>query len=93
MKKFLNSRLEIIAANIKSTRLERNYSQEYLAGKMKIAATEYNELETGHTELTLDKLLRIAEILNISILELIEHDPTHITSHDPNDKPGQQVAQ
>ena len=81
MKRFLNARLGAITTNIKNTRLERNYTQEYLSAKLKIPLHDYSELELGKTELTLSGLFHIAEILNVPILELIEKDPNLLTDH------------
>lgn len=80
MKRFLNKRLNIIAANIKNMRSEKNYSQDFMAAKLKISLHDYNELESGKAEMTLNKLFLIAEVFNVPILDLIEKDPTLLTA-------------
>jgi transcriptional regulator with XRE-family HTH domain len=87
MKRFLNARLNIITTNIKNTRSESNYTQEYVAAKLNMPLHDYTELELGKTEMTLNKLFRIAEILNVPILDLIEKDPALLTPRTLNDNP------
>lgn len=88
MKKFLNDRLAIITSNIKKIRLDNNHNIEYLAAKLKMPVNDYSELEQGHTELTLHTLFRIAEVLNVSILELIEADEILLNQLDLKDDNG-----
>jgi transcriptional regulator with XRE-family HTH domain len=70
-----------VAGNIRAYRLIRNYSQEYLALKLDISQNAYSKIELGHTRVTIERLIRIAQILEVNISALIEltpHDDTFI---------------
>lgn len=59
-----------ILTKIRSKRLEKNYSQAYLASRLKISQSYYAKIENGITKLTVDELIEISEILNIDLSEL-----------------------
>lgn len=59
-----------ILTKIRSKRLEKNYSQAYLASRLKISQSYYAKIENGITKLTVDELIEISEILNINLSEL-----------------------
>lgn len=59
-----------ILTKIRSKRLEKNYSQTYLASRLKISQSYYAKIENGITKLTVDELIEISEILNINLSEL-----------------------
>ncbi len=48
--------------------------QKQMADKLEIAQVNYGKIENGKTELTLDRLLKIADILEVSVNELINPD-------------------
>jgi len=62
---------ETVAANIRKTRLYRNYSQDYLAYKLKISQNAYSKIELGYTKLQLDRVASIAAILQVELYNLI----------------------
>src|SRR5579859_7337494 len=49
----------------------RNYSQEYIAGKLGITQNAYSRIENNQTKITAERLGRLAVILNIPPLELL----------------------
>ncbi len=61
-----------IAVNIKNARLEKNYSQEYVAGKLKLSQNAYSKIELGHTKITVERLSVIADVLEIGLARLID---------------------
>jgi len=63
---------KITGANIKSARLAKNYSQDYIAGKLSISQNAYSKLELGYIRIKLENLIIIADVLNIPITNLIE---------------------
>jgi len=65
------STVKKVAANIKNARLYRNYSQDYLAMKLKISQNAYSKIELGYTRVTMQRLFVIAEVLEIDAAELI----------------------
>lgn len=62
--------VEYILTKITIKRLEKNYSQHYIAQKLNISQSYYNKIENGKKEITLRQLLQITEILNIDNTEL-----------------------
>ncbi|MGD9930050.1 MAG: helix-turn-helix domain-containing protein [Mangrovibacterium sp.] len=56
--------MEIIE-KIKAARLEKGYKQEYVAKKLGVATINYSKIERGITQLTIEKLKAIADILEL----------------------------
>lgn len=52
----------------------RQWSQEDMAEKMGMSVTGYAKIERGQSKLHYDKLERIAQIFNISVLDLVTVD-------------------
>ncbi|WP_371926040.1 helix-turn-helix domain-containing protein [Flavobacterium cerinum] len=53
---------------IRLSRLEKNYSQEYIASRLSISQSYYGRIENGKKEITLKCLLQILEILEIDLV-------------------------
>jgi transcriptional regulator with XRE-family HTH domain len=68
---------KITGANIKNARLYRNYSQDYLAGKLNISQNAYSKLELGYIRVKLESLLVIAEVLDVPLSNLIDPPAIH----------------
>lgn len=62
-KKTIGQRLQLL-------RLERNLTQEQMGEKLNLSTSAYCKIEYGETDLTLMRLNRIAEILEMSAVEL-----------------------
>ena len=67
-------KIKAIAANIRTKREKRNYTQEYLAYKLSISQNAYSKIELGYTKITLERLFQIAEILEIDVITLLDLD-------------------
>lgn len=59
---------------IRQFRELRNYSQEYIAGKMGISQNAYSKIENGITQLTVSHVRQISIILEVSIMDLLKDD-------------------
>jgi transcriptional regulator with XRE-family HTH domain len=57
---------------IRKVRLAKGYKQEYVAHKIGLGQTGYSKIETGETALTLERASAIAQVLDMSLVELIE---------------------
>ena len=55
-----------VGDNIRIQRLTKSYSQEYMAFMLNISQAAYSKLERGETEIGLNRIFSIAEILEIS---------------------------
>ncbi|TAF99140.1 MAG: XRE family transcriptional regulator [Cytophagia bacterium] len=75
-----------IGKNIRKVRELRCLTQEELADKLGLSQNAYSKLERDETEMTLNKLLKIAELLNVNFLDLIGFDENKLffnqSSHD-----------
>lgn len=52
----------------------RNYSQEYVAGKMGISQNAYSKIENNITQLTVSHVRQISAILEVPIMDLLRDD-------------------
>src|SRR5690606_41962999 len=57
---------------IKTIRLSKNFTQVYLAEELGIDAANYSRLERGETKISTERLLKIAEILDIDLNLLLD---------------------
>ena len=76
MKDLTSVKIKGVAANIRRIRETKNYTQEYLAAKLKISQNAYSKIELGYTKITLERLFQIAEVLETSTIELLNTDQT-----------------
>jgi transcriptional regulator with XRE-family HTH domain len=67
-------KIKAIAANIRTKREKRNYTQEYLAYKLNISQNAYSKIELGYTKITLERLFQIADVLEIDAISLLNFD-------------------
>src|ERR1700712_916992 len=75
MNDVLNIKIKAIAANIRNKREQRNYTQEYLAAKLRISQNAYSKIELGYTKITVERLFQIADILEFDVTDLINTKP------------------
>lgn len=62
---------------IRTYREAKYYSQEYMAEMLGISQSAYANLENGKSVLSIDRLLRITEVLQLDIHDVIEHSIRH----------------
>lgn len=68
-----------IIGKIIELRKSKGLTQSLMAEKLGIAPNNYGKIEKGHTELSVSRLNQIADILNVSLSELLigEQQATH----------------
>ncbi len=59
-----------IYEKIRTIRISKGYTQEYIAGKLNIDAVNYGRIERGQAKLPIERLMKIAEILEFDIKDL-----------------------
>lgn len=64
-------RLRVISQNIRSTRIERKYTQEEVAEKTGLSTEYYGQIESGNKAPSLETLINIAECFTVSTDSLI----------------------
>ena len=67
----------------------RNYSQDYVARKMGISQNAYSKIENNITQLTVNHVKQISQILEVSVMDLLRddfeiHGPVQIKNEDIN---------
>ncbi len=67
-----------ILEKIRNIRLSHGYTQEYMAEKLGIDTVNYGRIERGKSKLTLDRFLKICEILQVSPNELLNDENNEI---------------
>jgi transcriptional regulator with XRE-family HTH domain len=87
MEDLLNVKTKNVAGNIRKIREYRDYTQDYLAAKLKISQNAYSKIELGYSKLTVDRLFQIAAILEVQVtyfLTMDHNDLIKIIAEDEN---------
>ncbi|MCI5902992.1 MAG: helix-turn-helix transcriptional regulator [Blautia sp.] len=53
-------------------RTKHNYTEEYVARKMNMSQSAYSRLESGKTELSLERMEELERIYNMPVSEILE---------------------
>lgn len=61
---------KIVGRRLQMLRMEKNLTQEQMGDKLNLSTSAYCKIEYGETDLTLTRLNKIADVLNMSALEL-----------------------
>ncbi len=67
-----------IGTQIKKIRELKNFTQEYMAEQLNISQSAYAKMEKDDSDLTISKIKKIAEILNIKVEDLINFNDKYI---------------
>lgn len=57
---------------IRSAREAKGYTQDYLAYKLNMSQNAYSKIELGKSQLTVDRLIHLSEIMGFNVLEMIK---------------------
>ncbi len=68
----------LIREKIKLLRHSRKWSQEYIAEKLGMSPNGYGALERGDSSITLEKLEKIAQLLEIPLSELCDDGGSNV---------------
>jgi transcriptional regulator with XRE-family HTH domain len=69
-----------IGTTLKKIRLNKKFSQQYVADHLNISRKTYNNWENNKTDLTLQKCDKICELYSIGITGLIEYHFKNVTT-------------
>lgn len=64
--------MEKVISIIKEIRKEQGYSHEYMAHMLDISQVAYSKIEKNETKLTVERLFKIAEILDVKIDDILD---------------------
>ena len=68
--------MEHVIEKIKEIRKQKGYSHEYVAHELGISQVAYSKLEKNKTKLSVERLYKLAEILEVNVGELLDIKPT-----------------
>ncbi|MEE1884815.1 helix-turn-helix domain-containing protein [Pedobacter flavus] len=68
------TKTKFVASNIRGVREFRNYTQDYLAAKIGISQNAYSKIELGYSNINLERLFSISQILQVEPSYLISLD-------------------
>jgi transcriptional regulator with XRE-family HTH domain len=63
---------------IRFLRESKNWSQEEMAEKLNMSPSGYSKIERGETKIAIPKLVKIAETLEVDLIELIPLDGKNV---------------
>lgn len=63
-----------IGLKIRNIRMKKGYSQEYMAEFLNISQKTYSHLENEKTKIHLGRLSKIAEVFDLSLVEILAPD-------------------
>ena len=75
-----------IGQKIKKVRELKGYTQEYLAEQLNISQKTYSLIESDQTKIDLDRLQKIADTLEIDLMNLLAFDDKNIFNNNFHDK-------
>ncbi|WP_396173516.1 helix-turn-helix domain-containing protein [Flavobacterium sp.] len=77
--------MESIVEKIKDIRKRKGYSHEYMAHQLEMSQPAYSKIEKNETVLSVDRLYKIAEILETPIIDILDINPNTIYNQTNND--------
>jgi transcriptional regulator with XRE-family HTH domain len=69
--------MEKVINKIREIRKDKGYSHEYMAHLLGISQVAYSKIEKNETKLTVDRLFKIAEILDVKVGDVLDIHPTN----------------
>ena len=60
---------------IRMIRELRDFSQEYDADQLGIKQNSYSKIENNQSKLTVDMLQKLAKVLDVSLMDIMNHQP------------------
>lgn len=78
MSNTIEAKMRAVALNIRKIREYRDYTQEYLAMRLGISQNAYSKIELAYTRITLERLMQIAQILGVDMVDLLNGDPEEL---------------
>src|SRR4030095_6827498 len=86
---------DMIGSRIRSLREAKDYTQEYMAGMLEVSQSTFANIESGKTKLTFDRLIKIADVLQLHVKDIVtEVDQNTASDQDQlvKDSPDQAIS-
>ncbi len=74
---------ERVAERIRQLRFERKFSQENMADELGLSISAYSNIERGVSEISISRLMEIAQILGVSASDIIIYAENGSLAEDP----------
>ncbi len=71
-----------ILKNIKAIRRERGFGQEYMAERLGVSQPAYLNWEKGKRDLSYTALMRIADIFEVDVIDIITYPDRYVKESD-----------
>ncbi len=68
----MEQEFKTVADRLKQIRLNRNYSQDYLAKKIGVSQKAYSKIENNETRLNVDTLALLAQVLETPVADFFD---------------------
>ncbi|KAB2813692.1 helix-turn-helix domain-containing protein [Phaeocystidibacter luteus] len=65
----------LVGNRIRQIRELKNIKQSYLAIQLEISTRAYSKIESGESHLTVSRLYRIAQVLNVDVADVVSARP------------------
>lgn len=75
-----------IGKNIRIIREMKNISRDFVASELCMTTSGYGKIERDEIDLTLSKIIKLSEIFEISLIDLLFFDVTSFFSETTNQK-------
>jgi transcriptional regulator with XRE-family HTH domain len=80
-----------VAQRVKKVRVEKNFSQDYLAKKLGLSQKAYSKIENSESKLNVETLVKIAEILDTPITNFFDESSRPIVNDYSNRTGGDNI--
>ncbi len=80
--------MEKIIEKIAQQRSKKGYTFENMAYELNITPAAYRKIETGETKLSVERLMKISEILNEDLSSLLDIDTKNVFNNQSNEGNG-----
>ena len=84
--------MNTVGTKIRKLREERGITQEYIANELSVTQSSYGRLEKDDRRLNVLKLLKIAEVLNVSVSILFGEKASNIIHENKGDNAQAQIG-
>lgn len=76
-----------VEQRIRRFREKKGFSQDYMALELEISQASYARLENGDTQLSVERLMQIAKILQVHFSQLVGEEPQNVFHQQNNSGP------
>ena len=77
-----------IGQQLKRLREAKNYTQVWMVEQLDMSQKAYSKIETNESALTVEKLQRIAEVLEVNIYEFFDHNGKYVYNNIESQRKG-----